>query len=126
MTRRPILVALLASLLVAPALRAEAPPAATPESVGLSSERLQRLRAVMQQLVDEGRVAGIVTYVARNGRVAHLEAFGERFAQGTGRVGRLESLTKGIDPEGTELIQFLAADLQERSQVFHRWHFGFF
>jgi CubicO group peptidase (beta-lactamase class C family) len=77
MTRRRILLALSALLLLAPGVRAEMPPAATPESVGLSSERLQRLRAVMQQFVDEGRVAGIVTYVARNGRVAQLEAFGK-------------------------------------------------
>ena len=71
----PLLPALLLTL--APALWAEAPPATTPESVGLSVERLQRLRSVMQQYVDEGRVAGVVTYVARNGRVAHLEAFGK-------------------------------------------------
>ena len=101
MTRRPILVALLASLLVAPALRAEAPPAATPESVGLSSERLQRLRAVMQQFVDEGRVSGIVTYVARNGRVAHLEAFGKADVE-AGRpmqkdtIFRIASQTKAL------------------------------
>jgi CubicO group peptidase (beta-lactamase class C family) len=31
----------------------------------------------MQQYVDQGRVAGLVTYVARNGRVAHHEAFGK-------------------------------------------------
>jgi CubicO group peptidase (beta-lactamase class C family) len=77
MTRRRLLLAFAILLLVAPALRAETPPAATPESVGLSAERLQRLRAVMQQYVDEGRVAGLVTYVARNGRVAHHEAFGK-------------------------------------------------
>lgn len=101
MTRRHILVALLASLLVAPALRAEAPPAATPESVGLSSERLQRLRAVMQQFVDEGRVSGLVTYVARNGRVAHLEAFGKADVE-AGRpmqkdaIFRIASQTKAL------------------------------
>jgi CubicO group peptidase (beta-lactamase class C family) len=77
MTRRRLFLAFSALLLVAPVLRAEAPPAATPESVGLSAERLQRLRTVMQQYVDEGRVAGIVTYVARNGRVAYHEAFGK-------------------------------------------------
>jgi CubicO group peptidase (beta-lactamase class C family) len=77
MTRRRLRLALTALLLVAPALWAEAPPATTPESVGLSSERLQRLRTVMQQYVDEGRIAGVVTYVARNGRVALLEAFGK-------------------------------------------------
>jgi CubicO group peptidase (beta-lactamase class C family) len=77
MTRRLLLLALTCLLLAAPALRAEAPPASTPESVGLSAERLQRLRTTMQQYVDEGRVAGIVTYVARNGRVVHHEAFGK-------------------------------------------------
>ncbi len=77
MTRRLILLALAGLLLLAPALRAEMPPAATPESVGLSSERLQGLRTVMQQYVDQGRVAGIVTYVARNGRVAELDAYGK-------------------------------------------------
>jgi len=77
MPRRLFLLALCSVLLLAPVLRAEIPPAATPESVGLSSERLQRLRAVMQQYVDEGRIAGVVTYVARNGRVAQLEAVGK-------------------------------------------------
>jgi CubicO group peptidase (beta-lactamase class C family) len=77
MPRRLILLALSGLLLLAPALRAEMPPAATPESVGLSSERLQRLRTVMQKYVDQGRIAGVVTYVARNGRVAELDAFGK-------------------------------------------------
>jgi len=60
-----------------PLARAEAPPAASPESVGLSSERLQRLRAGMQRYVDEGRVSGLVTYVTRAGRVVHHEAYGK-------------------------------------------------
>ncbi len=77
MPRRLFLLALCSVLLLAPALRAELPPAATPESVGLSSERLQRLRAVMERYVDERRIAGVVTYVARNGRVAQLEALGK-------------------------------------------------
>ena len=77
MTRRLLFVALSALLFVAPALRAEAPPATTPESVGLSSERLARLHAGMQQYVDQGRVSGIVTYVARNGRLVDLAAFGK-------------------------------------------------
>jgi CubicO group peptidase (beta-lactamase class C family) len=77
MTRRHLFLALSALLLVAPRLRAEAPPAAAPESVGLSGERLERLHAGMQQYVDEGRVSGIVTYVARNGRVVDLQAYGK-------------------------------------------------
>ena len=78
--RRPLfalaLCAILA-LLVVPALRAEAPLPVAPESVGLSSERLQRLEAGMQRYVDEGRVAGLVTLVMRNGRIVHHAAYGK-------------------------------------------------
>jgi CubicO group peptidase (beta-lactamase class C family) len=78
MNRRHLLTLPLALLLaLAPLLRAEAPPAVRPESVGLSQERLDRLRAGMQRYVDEGKVAGIVTLVARNGRVVQHEAFGK-------------------------------------------------
>jgi CubicO group peptidase (beta-lactamase class C family) len=74
---RPSIFIALVLLLVTPALGAESlPTATTAESVGLSSDRLERLRTVMQEYVDEGRVAGVVTYIARNGRVAHLEAVG--------------------------------------------------
>jgi CubicO group peptidase (beta-lactamase class C family) len=47
-----------------------------PESVRLSSSRLERLKPAMQNYVDRGTFAGILTLVARHGQVAHLEAFG--------------------------------------------------
>ena len=47
-----------------------------PESVGLSSERLQRINRVMQSYIDRGVFAGVSTLVARKGKVAHLETFG--------------------------------------------------
>ena len=47
-----------------------------PESVRLSSSRLERLKPVMQAYVDRGTFAGIVTLIARHGQIAHLEAFG--------------------------------------------------
>jgi len=53
-------------------------PAARPESVGLSSERLARLPAGMRSLVDQGRLAGVVTVVARHGKVVEFEAAGKR------------------------------------------------
>jgi len=49
---------------------------ATPEEVGLSSQRLQRINKVMQGYVDKNKVAGVVTMVARRGKVAHFECFG--------------------------------------------------
>ena len=51
-------------------------PRARPEIVGLSQARLERLSAVMQKYVDEGRLGGAVALVARGGKVAYLQAFG--------------------------------------------------
>ena len=51
---------------------------ATPESVGMSSERLTRLHEAMQGLVDEGRLAGITTMIARHGRIADFRTYGYR------------------------------------------------
>lgn len=49
---------------------------AAPESVGMSGPRLDRLNVVMQDYVDKGRIAGIATLVARNGKIVHFETFG--------------------------------------------------
>jgi len=47
-----------------------------PESVGFSSRRLARINVVMQRYVDEQKLAGMVTLVARRGQVVHFEKFG--------------------------------------------------
>jgi CubicO group peptidase (beta-lactamase class C family) len=47
-----------------------------PEVAGFSSERLQRLNRLMQGYVDSGRIAGMVTMLAREGHVFHFERFG--------------------------------------------------
>ena len=49
---------------------------ADPATVGLSAERLERLDAGMQRLVDQGKLAGIVTMLARNGKVAFVDSIG--------------------------------------------------
>lgn len=51
-------------------------PTVKPEKVGLSSERLERLGDVMQQYIDEGRIAGTVTIVARDGKAAWFKTQG--------------------------------------------------
>ena len=53
-------------------------PAAKPESVGMSSERLGRLNQDMTSLVDQGRLSGVVTMVARHGKVVEFDAVGKR------------------------------------------------
>jgi CubicO group peptidase (beta-lactamase class C family) len=47
-----------------------------PETVGFSSERLERLHALMQQTVDQKQIPGIVTILARHGKVVDYCAYG--------------------------------------------------
>ncbi len=49
---------------------------AVPEEVGVSAERLERIRPVMQGYVDDGRIAGFLTVVARRGKIVHFETIG--------------------------------------------------
>jgi len=92
--------AVLGAALVAAASAAEL-PRGTPESVGMSSERLDRLDALTHGWVDEGRIAGVVTLVARRGRVIHLDAYGmadieNRKPMAEDTFFRLFSMTKPV------------------------------
>ena len=49
-----------------------------PEDAGFSTERLERIRPVMQGYVDDGRVPGFLTVVARRGKIVHFETVGMR------------------------------------------------
>jgi CubicO group peptidase (beta-lactamase class C family) len=49
-----------------------------PESVGFSSERLERLHALIQQAVDRKEIAGAVTLLARHGKIVDYRAYGVR------------------------------------------------
>ena len=51
-------------------------PTGKPEDVGMSSERLARIGPAMQKHIDAGEIAGVVTLVARRGRIVHFEAYG--------------------------------------------------
>jgi CubicO group peptidase (beta-lactamase class C family) len=51
-------------------------PVVKPETVGLSSERLERIAGTVQRSIDDKRIAGAVTLVARRGHVAWFKAQG--------------------------------------------------
>jgi CubicO group peptidase (beta-lactamase class C family) len=53
-------------------------PSTSAEDVGMSGQRLGRLASAMEQLVDERRLAGITTAVARHGKLAFFGTFGQR------------------------------------------------
>jgi len=83
-----------------PALAQDLTPA-KPESVGLSSERLERIGAAVQRSIDDKRIAGAVTLVARRGHVAWLKAQGMMDHQAgkpmqTDAIFRICSMTKAI------------------------------
>ena len=52
-------------------------PTVRPEIVGMSSERLARIKPLLQRYVDEGKVAGIQTLIARKGKIVHFEQVGK-------------------------------------------------
>ena len=49
---------------------------ASPEQVGLSAARLQRIDRLFEAYVERGVIAGAVTLIGRGGQVAHLAAHG--------------------------------------------------
>ena len=77
--RRSEIAALAAALLVLGATRSifqQDLPRATPETVGVSSQRLQRIGEAIQRHIVERHIAGAVSLVARKGFVVHYEAHG--------------------------------------------------
>ena len=76
-------------------------PTAKPEDVGVSSTKVEELSTFMQSLVDQGKIAGGVTMMARHGKVVHLKAVGmadreEKKPMQTDAVFRMASMTKPI------------------------------
>ncbi len=51
-------------------------PRATPEEVGMSGVRLNKVSGVVQEFIDEGRIQYAVVGVARRGKVVYFEAQG--------------------------------------------------
>ena len=73
----------------------------TPEKLGLCAQRLARIGPWMRGWVDSGRLPGMVTLVARRGRVAYLDSYGLRdvgagVTMGEDTVFRIYSMTKPL------------------------------
>ncbi|MEO8004944.1 MAG: serine hydrolase domain-containing protein [Betaproteobacteria bacterium] len=76
-------------------------PRADPESVGLSSDRLENIRKVLGAKVDAGVIPGYVALVARHGKVAYFDAYGvqnpnTKEPMATDSIFRVYSMTKPI------------------------------
>lgn len=73
----------------------------SPEKVGLSSERLARIRPVIEKHIGDDKIAGALTLVARRGELVHLECVGLMDRENskpmqTDTIFRLYSMTKPI------------------------------
>ena len=91
----------LLTLAVSTAALAQGLPVASPESVGLSGERLTRLSTEMRRAVDDTRLAGVVALVARDGKVVHFDSYGtldreKNVAMPRDAIFRIASMTKAI------------------------------
>jgi len=67
------------------------PPSVPPETVGLSSTRLENIRAVMNRHVTEKRIPGASGLIARHGKIAYQEAFGLADIEG-GKPMRMDTI----------------------------------
>lgn len=74
---------------------------ASPESVGMSSERLKRVDAFLQKSVDENVVPGAVAIICRNGKIVYHKSFGKADHPGNRAmknddIFRIASMSKAI------------------------------
>jgi CubicO group peptidase (beta-lactamase class C family) len=90
------------AVLVLPLFAAPTPvPNVKPEDVGLSSERLALIDRMIERRIAAGEIAGAVTIVARNGRIAHHSAKGvvdleSKQPMRTSTMFRIASMTKPV------------------------------
>ena len=85
------------------------PKASQPEDVGLSSERLNCVAKAFQTDVDKGLIPGAVFLIARNGKIAYLEAIGfrdrdKKIPMSTDAIFQIASMTKPFTSVATMML----------------------
>ena len=93
--------ALIVTVLLGSGLSAQHLPSASPESVGMAPDRIARIHKAMQGFVDRKEVGGVVTLVAREGKLVDVHAVGFQDVEGkkpmrTDTIFRIASMTKPI------------------------------
>src|SRR5580698_8282885 len=97
-------------LLISGAAFAEDPlPRAKPEQVGMSSERLARISAVLKADIEAGRIPGAVIAIARHGRLVMFDAYGWRdkaakLPMTTDTIFNIASMTKPMTTVGALML----------------------
>jgi CubicO group peptidase (beta-lactamase class C family) len=101
---------LLLVLVAAFSLTAASLPSTKPEDLGLSTERLRQIHAMVQRHIDAGDITGAVVLVARKGQIAYLEAQGvmdleSKKPMTRDSMFRMASMTKPVI--GTSIMMML-------------------
>src|SRR5574339_132521 len=65
------------TLLVVVSVQAQL-PSASPKAAGFDPARLEVMHATVKRIVDEGKHAGIITLLARNGKIVDFQTCGYR------------------------------------------------
>jgi CubicO group peptidase (beta-lactamase class C family) len=84
-----------------PCRRGPRSPSRPPASVGFTAAGVADLNGKMHALVDSQKLAGVVTLLARHGKVVNLDAYGKQDASGPAPITadsifRIASMTKPI------------------------------
>ena len=99
----------LSALLISASAFAQALQKASPESVGMSSARLERLTNVMDTYAREKQIAGSVTLVARAGKIVYLKGSGhldleKNVTMPEDAIFRIASMSKAITTVGAMML----------------------
>jgi CubicO group peptidase (beta-lactamase class C family) len=99
--RRQLLSLTCAVIIALATLAADQLPLSSPESQGLSPERLERLHAFLNDEIEQKHYSGAVLLLARDGRIVDWRAFGLRdreagLAMEKDTIVRIYSMSKVI------------------------------
>ena len=83
------------------AIHARELPTARPESVGMSSARLERIETAMQRYIDADLTPGVITAIVKDGKLVHFKVQGEMDVEAgkpmrPDAIFRIASMTKPI------------------------------
>lgn len=100
---------ILGLLLCLSCVRAQGLPSATPEQVGLSSQRLGAVSEWLRSEVAQKKIPGAVLMVVRGGKIAYVDAIGQRdpaspAAMKVDDIFRIYSMTKPIVSVGALML----------------------
>ena len=107
--RRILVAAVLLVFVTSTAIAQGFPKAKSPEEVGLSSDRLNRIDNVLKADIEKGQIPGAVALVARNGKIAYFRNFGMRDKEKSlpmekDSIFRVYSMTKSVTAVASSIL----------------------